>query len=244
MLIQGFHIGVIDVAFFVIALLFAIAGFKKGFIKELFGISAFAGAVAISYFFATYAKEMILNQTPLYTLINDTLKSNVFTGNALFDTVIDGSQPGALQALTDGLTQIGLPAFLASPLAGILVNFNGPLGEALAGASADLSVTIISYLAVFLIAWLVLWIVFKQLGKLTLSTGLLKLLDSSLGLVFGLGRAAVLIAIVVLIAVPVSLFVPQVQYFLNSDLDLLNPNSFSITKFIYQFILNYISAFL
>jgi uncharacterized membrane protein required for colicin V production len=238
----GFHFGFIDIGLVVISLLFAFSGFKNGFFKEIASVGAFIGAIVLSYLLASFLKDIIINQTPLYSLIYDTLIGNVFTGNALYDTVIDSSQPDALAYLTDGLTQIGLPGFLASPLAAILIDFNGTLGAALATSATDLSMVIISYLGTFLIAWILLLILLKQLVHLTKSVGFFKFIDSILGLGLGLVRAALVLAVILLITIPLSFVVPSIQTFINQDLDLLNPDSFSIGKFIYQFVINFINT--
>lgn len=137
MTLGGFHLGIIDAVMIVLALLFGVSGFKNGFFKEIVGVGAFIGAVILSYLLASWV-EGILIQTPIYPLLFDTLRSSVFTGMGLYETIIDSTQPGALEFLTDGLTQIGLPGFLASPLAGLLITFNGTLGDALATSSAYL----------------------------------------------------------------------------------------------------------
>jgi uncharacterized membrane protein required for colicin V production len=242
MTFQGFHVGIIDLVLVVVGLLFAVSGFKNGFFKEIASIGALIGAVVLSYLLADFVRSLIIANTPIYTLIFENLRNSVFTGNTLYDTVIDSSQAGALEFLTDGLTQIGLPGFLASPLAAQLINFNGTLGDALATSAADLSMLILGYLATFLVGWLLLLIVLKQLVHLTKSVGLFKFIDSILGIVLGLARAALVLAVVLLITIPLSFVVPSIQTFINQDLDLLNQETFSIGKFIYQFVLNFIST--
>jgi uncharacterized membrane protein required for colicin V production len=240
----GFHVGIIDLVLVVLGLLFAITGFKNGFLKEIVGVGAFIGAIALSYLLAHFVREIIISQTSLYTIIYDNLLGSVFTGNALYDTVIDGSQPGALGYLTDGLIQIGLPSFLAGPLAGTLIEFNGTLGAALSTSAAELIITIIAYLATFLVGWLLLFIILKQLVHLTKSVGVFKFVDSILGLALGVARAALIIGVLFLITIPLSFVVPEIQTFLNSDLDLLNPDTFSIGKFLYQFVIDFIGTIL
>lgn len=244
MTFQGFHVGIIDLVLVIVSLLFAVSGFKNGFFKEIAGIGAFIGAIVLSYLLATLVRGFIIENTPLYNLIFDNLRTSLFTGNALYDTVIDGSQPGALDYLTDGLTQIGLPGFLAAPLASQLITFNGTLGDALATSAADLSMVIVGYLATFLVAWLLLLIVLKQLVHLTKSVGFFKFIDSILGTGLGLARAALVLAVILLITIPLSFVVPSVQTFITQDLDLLNEETFSIGKFIYQFVLGFINTIL
>ena len=106
MTIEGFHFGIIDISLIVLSLLFAISGFKNGFLKEVVGLGSFIGAIILAYVLANWVEDILVT-TPLYTLLFTNLNDSIFTGNALYDTVIDSSQPGALGYLTDGLTQIG-----------------------------------------------------------------------------------------------------------------------------------------
>ena len=240
MTIAGFHFGIIDISLIVLSLLFAISGFKNGFLKEVVGLGSFIGAIILAYVLANWVEDILVT-TPLYTLLFTNLNDSIFTGNALYDTVIDSSQPGALGYLTDGLTQIGLPVFLASPLAEILITFNGTLGEALATASAYFVILIISYLGTFLIAWLLLAIVGSQLVKLSKDVKAIKFVDSLLGVGLGLGRAAVLVAIALLIVIPLTFVVPGINDFMTSDLA-LNEDVFSLGKFIYTFVLEILGS--
>lgn len=240
MTIAGFHFGIIDISLIVLSLLFAISGFKNGFLKEVVGLGSFIGAIILAYVLANWVEDILVT-TPLYTLLFTNLNDSIFTGNALYDTVIDSSQPGALGYLTDGLTQIGLPGFLASPLAEILITFNGTLGEALATASAYFVILIISYLGTFLIAWLLLAIVGSQLAKLSKDVKAIKFVDSLLGVGLGLGRAAVLVAIALLIVIPLTFVVPGINDFMTSDLA-LNEDVFSLGKFIYTFVLEILGS--
>lgn len=243
MTLAGFHFGMIDIGIVVFSLLFAISGFKNGFVKEVLGIASFVGAIALAYLLANWVENLLVTSTPLYTLLFNALKDSVFTGNSLYDVVIDGSQQGALSALTDGLTQIGLPGLLASPLANILITFNGTLGSALASTATDFIILITSYVLPFFIAWGLFAIISKQLVKLFAGIKSLQFIDSVLGLGLGLGRAAILVTLAVLVVIPVTFVVPNVNAFITSDLA-LNENVFSIGKFIYTSLLQLIGSFL
>jgi hypothetical protein len=240
MTLGGFHFGIIDIGLLVLSLLFAISGFRNGFVKEILGIASFVGAIVIAYLLANWVEDVLVT-TPLYPFLFTNLQNSVFSGNALYDVVIDNSQPGALGGLTDGLTQIGLPGFLASPLANILVTFNGTLGDALATTSAYFIILILSYVVPFLIAWLLLAIISKLLVKLFSRVDSLQLIDSLLGVFLGLGRAAILVTLAVVVVIPVTFVVPSVNAFITSDLA-LNENVFSIGKFMYTFILSLLAS--
>lgn len=241
-MLDMFHFGIIDIAILVVVTLFAIGGFRQGFFKEVLGILALGGAVVLTYFLADLTKQVMIDQIGLDLVIYSPLR-DVFSGNVIYDQVIDGSLPNALELLTDGLTQIGLPEIFAAPLASILINFEGSLGDALATASTNLVLTVISYLATFLISWILLLIVGKQFVKLTKQNPIFKFLDSILGIVLGLGRAALMIGIAFAIAIALSLVIPDINTFFSEDLS-LDTDKFSIGKFIYESIVGLIGQLL
>ena len=242
MTLGGFHFGIIDIGLLVLSLLFAISGFKNGFVKEVLRIASFVGAIAIAYFLANWVEDILVT-TPFYTFLSNNLRDLIFAGNALYDVVIDNSQPGALGELTNGLTQLGLPSFLASPLADILVTFNGTLGDALAITAAYLLILILSYIGPFLIAWLLLAIIGNLLVKLFSRVDSLQFIDSLLGIFLGLARAAVLVTLAIIVVIPVTFVIPSVDAFITNDLALNEP-VFSIGNFIYSFVLSLIQSFL
>lgn len=241
-MLETFHFGYIDIGIVVITLLFAIGGFRQGFFKEVVGILALVGAAVLAYFLADLVKGVLIEQVGLDVMIYNPLR-DVFSGNAVYEQVIDGSQPDALNLLTTGLTQIGLPALFASPLASILITFNGTVGDALATASTNLVLTIIGYLGTFLISWLLLLIVGKQFVKLTKQNPIFNFFDSILGIVLGVGRAALLIGIAFAIAVALSFVIPDINAFFTQDLS-LETEKFSIGKFIYENIVAVIGGLL
>jgi uncharacterized membrane protein required for colicin V production len=237
-MLEALHVGIIDIVILVLVILFGIGGFRHGFFKEVVGIAALLGAVVLAYLLADLAKQTAINSFQLDVSLFTTLRE-VFSGNAVYDQVIDGSQPNALTLLTTGLTQIGLPALFASPLASILIEFNGTIGDALATASTNLLLTIASYLLTFLVSWILLIVLGKQFVKLSKQNPIFKFIDSLLGIVLGLGRAAVLILIAFSIGIALTFVVPEINAFLVSDLA-LESESFSVGKFIYE---NIVSIF-
>lgn len=241
MLLGGFHFGIIDIVIVILVLLFAYGGFKNGFIKEVVGIGAVIGALVLAYFLAGIV-EGILVDSPLYPMLFTNLRG-IFTGNAIYDVVIDSNQPGALEYLTDGLSQIGLPGFLASPLAGLLITFNGTLGDGLASAASYFVMLISSYVLTFLVGWILILILGRQLIKLTNNFTFFKLFDAILGAGLGIVRAGLVIGIAILIAVALSFVVPSVNNFIVQDLA-LDTEAFSIGRYLYETMLSLVGSFL
>ena len=64
MTLAGIHFGIIDISLIVLCLLFAISGFKNGFLKEFLRIASFVGAIVIAYFLAIWVEDILVT-TPL-----------------------------------------------------------------------------------------------------------------------------------------------------------------------------------
>jgi uncharacterized membrane protein required for colicin V production len=239
---ESIHFGIIDISIIVIALLFAISGFKNGLFKELKGIAAFAAAIVLTYLLADFARELIA-ESSLQITIYDFLFDGIFSSNASYTTMIDASIPNALNLLTTELTGLGLPGFIAGPLADTLITFQGTIGNALATVSTHLIVLIASYAVTFLIFWILMLIVFSQLVSLTKSVKFIKFIDQVLGIFLGLARAALVLAVFFAISIPLTLVVPAVNEFFTSDLA-LETEAFSIGKYIFEFALGLIDNIL
>jgi uncharacterized membrane protein required for colicin V production len=239
----SFHVGIIDVVLVLLTLLFLISGFKNGIFKEITGITVFIVAIGLSVLLAGMVEDILINNSPVYQLLFDTFSGSVFTGNASYEIVLDPTQSDILTTITDGLTGIGIPGFIASPIAGIIDTFNGTLGDALATTVSYFIILIGSYVVTFLVSWILLLITASQLRKATKEIKLFKFIDSVLGIGLGALRAAVVIGILFFIAIPVSFAVPQVADFMTTDLA-VNSEAFSIGKTIYEFATSLLAPFL
>jgi hypothetical protein len=83
----------------------------------------------------------------------------------------------------------------------------------------------------------------KQFVKLTKEIPIFKFLDSILGIVLGLGRAALMIGIAFAIAIALSLVIPDINSFFSQDLS-LDSEKFSIGKLLYETIVSVIGQLL
>lgn len=234
-MIENLHFGIIDISILVLGLLFSISGFKNGFFKELKGIIAFVGAIALTILLADFVKN-IITDSPLQIIIYDFFLDGIFSGNATYGTVIDDSIPDALVLLQDGLVDLGIPDFLAGTLASTLIVFEGTIGAALATVVTNLVVLAASYLVTFLVLWLLLGLILGQIVSLTKTIKFIRFFDSILGIFLGLGRAALIIAVFFAITIPLSIAVPAVNDFISQDLS-LDTEKFSVGKYIFEFAL-------
>jgi uncharacterized membrane protein required for colicin V production len=239
----GFHVGIIDVVLVLLTLLFLISGFKSGFFKEITGVTVFIAAIALSVLLAGTVEDILINNSPVYQLLFDTFSGSVFTGNASYEIVLDPTQSDILTTITDGLTGIGIPGFIAPFIADIIDTFNGTLGDGLATAASYYIILIGSYVLTFLVSLGLLLIVTSQLRKLAKDFKFFKFIDSVLGIGLGVIRSAVVIGVLFFIAILVSTAVPQVADFITADLA-VNSEAFSIGKTIYEFATSLLAPFL
>jgi uncharacterized membrane protein required for colicin V production len=230
---ESFHFGIIDIAMIVIVVLFGISGFKNGFLKDFKGVLAFLGALILSYFLAGMLHVLLIS-TPMQTFIYNWLGQSFFVGNTSYEVVIDATIPDALTFLVGGLTDIGIPDFIATPIADILITFNGTIGEALATVSTNLIMFILSYIVIFLVLWVLFLLILGQIVSLVKTVMLFKLLDQFLGVLLGIARAGLIIAVFFALVIPLSFAIPAINDFLTSDLA-LGTEAFSIGKFIFEF---------
>jgi len=230
---ESFHFGIIDIVIVVLVVLFGISGFKNGFFKELKGIIAFIGALVITYFLASMVQTFLIG-TPVQPFIYDWFSQSIFVGNTAYEVVIDATIPDALTYLVGGLSDIGIPEFIATPLADILITFNGTIGQALATVSTNLILFILSYILTFLVVWVLLLLTLGQIVSLVKTVALFKLLDQFLGIFLGIARAALIIFVFFALAIPLSFVIPAINDFLTSDLA-LGTEAFSVGKFIFEF---------
>jgi len=234
-MLENLHVGIIDISILLLGILFSISGFKNGFFKELKGIIAFIGAIVLTYFLADFVKN-IITDSPVQLMIYDFFFDGMFSSNATYATVIDDSLPNALTLLQEGLVDLGVPSFLAGTLASTLIVFDGTIGAALATVTTNIIVLIASYLVTFLVLWILMSLILGQIVSLTKTIKFIRFFDSLLGIFLGLGRAALIIAVFFIIAIPLSITIGSVNDFLTQDLS-LDTEKFSIGKYIFEFAL-------
>jgi uncharacterized membrane protein required for colicin V production len=234
-MLENLHVGIIDISIILLGILFSISGFKNGFFKELKGIIAFIGAIVLTFFLADFVKN-IITDSPVQLMIYDFFFDGMFSSNATYATVIDDSLPNALTLLQEGLVDLGVPSFLAGTLASTLIVFDGTIGAALATVTTNIIVLIASYLVTFLVLWILMSLILGQIVSLTKTIKFIRFFDSLLGIFLGLGRAALIIAVFFIIAIPLSITIGSVNDFLTQDLS-LDTEKFSIGKYIFEFAL-------
>jgi len=218
----------------IIALLFigAFNGFRRGLLSSILGILSLLGALATAYFLGQQAQGL-LQMFQVDVMIEQFLNTTVFINNPLFETNLADSN--VIQLLQDGLTAIGIPAFITDALNTFINDLNQPLGQALAEGLTNLAMLVLSFVLVYFIARLIITLLLKSLVKIVKDNKISSSVDQILGLIFGFLRSAVFVMVVIAALMALSFINPGVNTLLVDQLQLNSP-SFSVGKQFYQWI--------
>ena len=223
---------IVDGVIIALLLIGAFNGFRRGLLSSILGIISLLGALATAYFLGQQAQGL-LQMFQVDVMIEQFLNTTVFINNPLFETNLADSN--VIQLLQDGLTAIGIPAFITDALNTFINDLNQPLGQALAEGLTNLAMLVLSFVLVYFIARLIITLLLKSLVKIVKDNKISSSVDQILGLIFGLLRSAVFVMVVIAALMALSFINPGVNTLLVDQLQ-LNSANFSIGKQFYQWI--------
>ena len=173
---------IFDIILVVLILLFAINGFRKGFLYTLIGSTGSIVALTGGVFGVVYLSGFLKKHGFLYNYLSD-----FFT--ARFD------------AETDTLTPAvdSMPGRVGEVLDSMIDGVTNKVAEGFAGVCY----AIILFVAFYLIIKLFMWLVTRGLSK-KYNGGFTGFFDGIFGLIFGLLKGVIFISVLLLLAVPVS----------------------------------------
>ena len=218
--------GILDIVIIALALVMAVVGFKKGFMKKLLSHIGILVIIAVSFFYASAFADMLISHDVIAPAINESVlnKLNGLQG-------IDPSM-GIDKILTDG---VGLPGFIANMIT------NG-IGNPTAGEAFNQIATYITGLCMTGISFLILLVgLLLILGLLKLivnalrSSKIIRFLDGLLGIVYHVVVYAILIMVafwIVSMVMDQAWFAPAKEW-LTVDMR-LNTDEFSLAKLLYE----------
>lgn len=223
---------IVDGVIIALLLIGAFNGFRRGLLSSILGIISLLGALATAYFLGQQAQGL-LQMFQVDVMIEQFLTTTVFINNPLFETNLADSN--VIQLLQDGLTAIGIPAFITDALNTFINDLNQPLGQALAEGLTNLAMLVLSFVLVYFIARLIITLLLKSLVKIVKDNKISSSVDQILGLIFGLLRSAVFVMVVIAALMALSFINPGVNTLLVDQFQ-LNSESFSIGRQFYQWI--------
>ncbi len=208
-------IPIVDAIIGGILLIFIIIGLAKGFIRSVLGLVGTIASLVASYFLAKPFLGFVdgLFGGKIISGANDMVAGWLNGIGPLFSTEI-GAQ-SLNEVFTNALNSIGLPAAISEPIVNAIVSAlsssvegfaDKTPAELLSPVLANIGLTIISIIVLFLLIRMAIYIVEKVLENTILKIGALRALDRLLGMAFGALQGAI---IVVLLLTGVTLFISK-----------------------------------
>ena len=196
-----------DIVVLVVILVAGAIGYIKGFMKQILSVLGFFASLVLAFLFSDDLAELIYNKIPLIT--------NAVRGvvESLFGSVLGGNLTSE-QALLSALGESKIPAFLHEAIANLVVNsnFNIQVVEAV----TKWALNVISFLAIIVIANIV-FLILKIFFKFVTQIPIIKGVDKTLGVIFSVLKAVVLLVIVCSV---LSIFT-NINYFLTPEGDVV-----------------------
>lgn len=179
---ENMEINLLTVIVLLVLLLYAVRGYRKGFVKTLASMFFLAVAMVAVYFATPYVRDFLMEQTPVYSFIEG--KCEELVGNVGSEFLTDaGAQEEYIQSLKlpDILKEQLIENNNAENYASLAVtNFR----EYLSGFLTNGLLTILVYVVTFLIVWIILSVAVAALGaaaKLPVLSGINRILGFVLG---------------------------------------------------------------
>lgn len=227
---NAFGIGIIDIVILGVVVIFAIIGWKKGFLLKIvemassvFGLIA---SILLARPFATVLDKWIGDA--IGTKIHDYFLSLGPTFSAQLSQV----------NVNDALSSLQLPTFMVDWIAGS-INYD-QISQTVLGAIEpivkSLALIVIAFITLFF-GSIVLFFLLKIMARMVTSIPIIKQIDKVLGLLFGLLKVATLIYILLFI-LGLLITIPSINDvigpFLSTDMALNNDNQFRLSKYLYD----------
>ena len=167
-----------------VILLYAVKGYRKGFVKTLAAMLCLAVTLVLVYFATPYVRTFLKENTPVYEVVEE--QCGKLVGN------LGENVAGNKTAQDAYINSLELPEAVKKQLAA--ENFQ----EYLTNALTDMVLTILVYVITFLVIQLILVIVVGILNAAAQLPGLHGL-NRALGFVLGAGRGLIFVWLVFLV---------------------------------------------
>lgn len=209
------YVGIaLDIAVILVLLVFAIIGYKKGFLKSVLALFSTFVVLIASIYFANHFAKLINSIYDFTSLIAKKLAPSIekidsiyaltlpagMSGSAFYSTYIAGS---STNSVLKKFFEYALKGFSAEEIEGLKVS------EVLAGSVASIIMTIIAGILLFIIIKIIISLLsrlFENIANSKIFGGLNKLL----GLLFGALKGGLLVVFFVFITICLS-FIPKVN---------------------------------
>lgn len=225
--------GKIDIAIIAVTVIFTLIGLIKGLMKQLLSFAGWLGSL-IASFLLVKPVTGLLSKTPLGANINGKVADWIATKGEIFNQPLDIGTAGA--QISEGISQLGLPKFIADAIAKWF-NVSGSesdvtLAEVLGPAIGNIILTGITFIALFILLLILFKILTGLLNKVA-NKGIIGAVNRILGAALGLVKALVFVSLAMLLLSVVSGVIPALNDFLVTDMG-LGSEGFGIGRFFYE----------
>ena len=233
----------IDIAIVMILLCFAIAGFKKGFLKSILALFSTVVVLILSVYFANHFAQLINSIYDFTSLIAQKLAPSIEKIDSIYSTAFPEGMSGSefyhafvatsgTNSIIKKFFQYALKGFSAESLAGLKVS------EVLAGSLASIIMTIIAGVLLFIIIKIAINLLSRLFENIS-SSRMFGGLNKALGFLFGSIKGTVVILFFILITICLS-FVPKI----NKKIYPVIQNETNVVKLAYNTTDKYVEKFL
>lgn len=192
-------------------------GFGKGFVKQVLSTANWLIALILAFLFVKPVSGQMLTTAlanNVNTKVTDWIGKNGEAFNAAFESA------NATEQLTDAISQLGLPKFIASIIAkGIPLGEIDPgttLAQVLAPSISNIIVTIITFIGLFLIIFIALKILISLINGL-FKGKVLGFVNRLLGAGLGFIKGGIIVCLIMLLASVLASVIPSINEMIAND---------------------------
>ena len=223
----------IDIAIVMILLCFAIAGFKKGFLKSVLALFSTLVVLIVAVYFANHFAKLINSIYDFASLIAKKLAPSIEKIDSIYTSTFPAGMSGSefyhayiansgTNTIIKKFFQYSLKGFSAESIEGLKVS------EVLAGSVSSLIMTIVAGILLFIIIKIAINLLSRLFDNIS-SSRIFGGLNKAVGFVFGALKGSVVVIFFVILTICVS-FIPKA----NKKIYPLIQNETKITKVVYN----------
>ena len=225
--------GIIDFCIIVIFAYYIVTGLEIGLSKQILSFANWLLALLLS-FLLIKPFSRFLDNTVIFSLINQKVVA-FFTGRAAtFNIPFDYSNPEG--QIGSALHILGLPRFIGEAVVhSIDINALAPnltLGEVLASPVTGILLLIIGFIFLFIVFLLIARLMVSFIDDI-LSFSFFGFINRLGGALFSLGKAVILVSVIMLLLSLLGSLIPAVNRFLFRDLQLYK-TGFGLGRYFYR----------
>lgn len=172
---------VLDITIIVLLLLFAIHGFRKGFLFSVIHTFGWVLAIVGAFFITPFAKEYLLQYSPLQNWFFQSFKNRFSDSSNAITSSYD--------SLPENIS--GKPGDIANTAV-----------NAAANTFTTISLTVLAFVALFLVIKILVWILLKFMDKKH-RDGFSGAIDGIFGMLLGIVKGVIFVLLLMILLIPV-----------------------------------------